>query len=166
MRHRVYGKKLGRTKNERTALFKTLVQSLFLTGTITTSRTKVFAIKGLVDKIINLAKTKDTRNLLQAYLSKDLQERLVKEIAPKFTDRISGYTSVLRVGTREGDRTTMVKMSIIGMEQLKPIEKKVVEKKVETKKEIKAKEAAPKKEIKEKIASKKTAPKIKSASKK
>lgn len=157
MRHRVYGKKLGRTKNERTALFKTLVQSLFLTGTITTSRTKVFAIKGLVDKIINLAKTKSTRNLLQAYLTKDLQDRLVKEIAPKFTDRISGYTNLVRVGTREGDRTTMVKMSIIGMEKLNPIEKKFVEKKIET---------APKKEVKEKITPKKTTSKAKSTSKK
>ena len=124
MRHRVYGKKLGRNKNERTALFKSLVQELILHGTITTSESKAKAIKGLVDKIINLAKSNNTRRLLQAFLvNKDLQERLVKEIVPKLGSRTSGYTSVMRMGEREGDRTTLVKMSIIGSEELKPLEK-------------------------------------------
>ena len=136
MRHRVYGKKLGRNKNERTALFKSLVQELFLHGTITTSESKAKAIKGLVDKIINLAKSKNTQRLLQAYFSnKDLQERLVKEIVPKLESRSSGYTSLMRMGVREGDRTTLIKMSIIGNEELKPLEKKEV--KTETKKEEK-----------------------------
>lgn len=139
MRHSVYGKKLGRTKNERTALFKSLVQELVLHGTITTTESKAKAIKGLVDKIINLAKNKNTQRLLQVYFSnKLLQERLVKEIAPKLENRVSGYTSTMRMGVREGDRTVVVKMSIIGNENLKPLEKAVkkeatskVEKKVE-----------------------------------
>ena len=93
-------------------------------GTITTSESKAKAIKGLVDKIINLAKSKNTQRLLSAYFSnKLLQERLVKEIVPKLENRTSGYTSLMRMGTREGDRTTLVKMSIIGSEQLKPLEK-------------------------------------------
>ncbi len=126
MRHRVYGKKLGRNKNERTALFKSLVQELFLHGTITTSEAKAKAVKGLVDKIINLAKSKNTHRLLQAYFSnKLLQERLVKEIAPKMENRTSGYTSLVRMGTRAGDQTMMVRMSLIGAEELKPLEKKV-----------------------------------------
>ncbi|MBI3103394.1 50S ribosomal protein L17 [Candidatus Daviesbacteria bacterium] len=123
MRHRVYGKKLGRNKNERRALFKSLVQELFLHGNLTTSEAKAKAIKGLADKIINLAKSKNSQRLLQAYFSnKLLQERLIKEIAPKLGNRISGYTSMIRMGAREGDSTTVVKMSIIGAEELKPLE--------------------------------------------
>lgn len=122
MRHRVYGKKLGRSKNERTALFKSLVQELVLHGTITTTEAKAKAIKGLVDKIINLAKNKNSKKLLQAYFSnKLLQERLVKEIVPKLGNRNSGYTSLLRLGVREGDRSLIVRMSLIGSEKLKPI---------------------------------------------
>lgn len=125
MRHRVYGKKLGRNKNERTALFKTLVQSLFTYGTIETSESKAKAVKGLVDKVINLAKSKNTQRLLQAYLlNKGLQERLIKEIAPKLDDRVSGYTTMLRLGVRQGDKTMMVRMSLIHSEELKPLEKK------------------------------------------
>lgn len=98
MRHRVYGKKLGRNKNERTALFKSLVQELLLHGTITTSQAKAKAIKGLVDKIINSTKSKDARK--------------------------SGYTKLVRLGTRLGDQTMMVKMSLI--EKIKPVAKKKV----------------------------------------
>lgn len=86
MRHRVYGKKLGRNKDERSALFKGLVQQLLLHGTITTSKARAKAIKGLVDKTINLTKNKGTRK--------------------------SGYTQLVRLGTRLGDQTMMVKMSL------------------------------------------------------
>lgn len=125
MRHRVYGKKLGRNKNERTALFKSLVQALFTYGTIKTSESKAKAVKGLVDKVINLAKRKNTERLLQTYLlNKALEERLIKEIAPKLDDRVSGYTTLLRLGERAGDKTMMVRMSLIHSEELKPLEKK------------------------------------------
>lgn len=120
MRHRVYGKKLGRNKNERTALFKSLVQQLFLHGTITTSETKAKAIKGMVDKIINLAKSKNSKRLLSAYFAKDIQDRLVKEILPKLGTRTSGYTSQIRTRIQVGDNATIVKMSLIGAEHLKP----------------------------------------------
>ena len=121
MRHRVYGKKLGRNKNERTALFKSLVQELILHGTIVTSQSKAKAVKGLVDKVINLAKNKNSQRLLSAYFSnKLLQERLIKEVVPKLENRVSGYTSLMRMGTRQGDQTMMVRMSLIGSEELKP----------------------------------------------
>lgn len=86
MRHRIYGKKLGRNKNERTRLFKRLVSSLLTHGTLTTSEAKAKAVKGLVDKSINLTKGKGTKG--------------------------SGYTQLVRLGTRLGDRTMMVKMSL------------------------------------------------------
>ncbi len=133
MRHRVYGKKLGRNKNERTRLFKGLVQELFLHGSLITSETKAKSIKGLVDKIINLAKNKNSQRLLQAYFTnKALEERVSGEIAPKLDGRVSGYTSMIRLGVQEGDRTTLVKMSIIGQEELKPLGKKEVKKETVT----------------------------------
>lgn len=118
MRHRVYGRKLNRNKNQRLGLFRSLVSSLFTYGTIQTSEAKAKAIKGMVDKIINLAKNK-----------KVYQFGLTKEILPKLGNRVSGYTSLIKMGIREGDRSLMVKMSLIGAEELKPLEKKVKEKK-------------------------------------
>lgn len=119
MRHRVYGSKLGRNKNERAALLKSLAIQLFLHGTITTSESKAKAVKGMIDKIINLAKNKNSQKLLESFSNKLLQERLIKEIAPKLQNRVSGYTSLIRLGEREGDRSTLVKMSLIGLDKLK-----------------------------------------------
>lgn len=149
MRHRVYGKKLSKNKNERTALFKSLVQSLFTYGTIETSESKAKAVKGLVDKVINLAKSKNTQRLLQSYLiNKALQERLIKEIAPKLDDRVSGYTTLLRLGVRQGDKTMMVRMSLIHSEELKPLEKKIAKvAKVSEPVKTKIKPVTPKKKV-------------------
>ncbi len=138
MRHRVYGKHLGRNKDQRDTLFKGLVQSLFTYGTIQTSEAKAKAIKGLVDKVVNLAKEKNTQSRLQTFLNdKNLRERLIKEIVPKLANRNSGYTSLVRLGTRFGDQTMMVKMSLIGAEELKPLEKELRIKNKELSKEEK-----------------------------
>lgn len=170
MRHRVYGKKLGRNKNERTALFKSLVQSLLTYGTIETSEAKAKAVKGLVDKVINLARNKNTEHkntqrLLQSYLiNKGLQERLIKEIAPKLDDRVSGYTTLLKLGARAGDKTKMVRMSLIHSEQLKPLEKKspkVVKAPDSVKAKVNPVIAKKKTENKKKVVSKKSVRRVK-----
>lgn len=138
MRHRVYGRHLGRNTDERNALFKSLVQSLFTYGTIETSEHKAKAVKGLIDRVVNLAKDKRTQPKLQSFLvDKNLRERLIKEIVPKLGKRVSGYTSIVRVGVRFGDSAMMVKMSLIGSEQLKPIEKAIVKSRQATDKKIK-----------------------------
>ncbi len=146
MRHRVYGKHLGRNKDERRALFKGLVQSLLSYGTIQTSETRAKAIKGLVDKIINSVK-KDTFSQDQ-----DLKEK-IKQILPKLGDKTSGYTSIIRMGTRLGDQTTMVKRSLIGAEELKPVKKEIRE--VEVKKSVSIKKETVKKaSVRRKVAKK------------
>lgn len=125
MRHRVYGSKLGRNKNQRTALFKNLVQSLILHSSIKTTESKARAIKGLIDKIITQAKNPDTRRLLQTFLiSKKTQEKLIKEIIPLLKSRTSGYTSLIRIGQRLGDGAMMVKISLLLEEKKKEKEKK------------------------------------------
>ena len=151
MRHRIYGKHLGRNNDERQTLFKGLVCSLISYGSIQTSETKAKAIKGLIDKVINVAKNKDTRRLLQNYLAdKNLQERLIKEIVPKLGNRNSGYTRLVRLGARLGDQTMMVRLSLIGSEELKPISREKVSKgkKVSKISEVKKEKSAVKKEEK------------------
>ena len=106
MRHKVYGRKLGRNKAERNSLFKNLLESLILHGFIQTTEAKAKAIKGLTDKIINQAKNKESRRLVQS-------ERLVKEILPRLKSRTSGYTSLVKLGPRQGDGAMMVRMSLL-----------------------------------------------------
>jgi len=148
VRHRVYGKHLGRDKDTRETLFKGLVQALLTHGTIQTSEAKAKAIKGLIDKVINSAKNKQV-----------FRFGLTKEILPKLGSRTSGYTSVVKMGRRLGDQTMMVKLSLIGAEEIKPIVKDTITKKQETsKKQVKTevkKVATPKKEVIKKPVAKK-----------
>lgn len=114
MRHRVYGKHLGRNKNERTALFRTLVHSLLVSESIETTYGKAKAIKGLVDKIITQAKSPATRSLVSQFLiNKKAHTKLMEEILPRVKSRNSGYTSIIKMGKRLGDNSLIVKMSLI-----------------------------------------------------
>ncbi len=130
MRHSVYGKKLSRNKNQRTALFKSLVQSLIISGSIQTTETKAKSIKGLVDKIINQAKSPNTQRLVSQFLiQKKVQDKLFNEVVPALSSRNSGYTSVVKMGRRLGDGAPIVKMSLL-LEETKsksPKATKVVE---------------------------------------
>ncbi|MBI2022296.1 50S ribosomal protein L17 [Candidatus Daviesbacteria bacterium] len=139
MRHRVYGKLLGRDKNQRTALFKALVQSLILSEKIQTTEAKAKAIKGLIDKLITQAKSPNTRRLVGQFLvSKQVQDKLIKDIAPRLKSRTSGYTSITKLGRRMGDGAMIVQMRLLveSVEPVKPV------------KSVKAKEAAAKAETK------------------
>ena len=114
MRHNVYGAHLGRDKNQRTALFKSLVQSLILFESIETTESKAKAVKGLVDKIINQAKSPSTQRLVSQFLvAKNTQAKLIKDLLPRLKDRTSGYTTMVKLGQRQGDGAMMVKMSLL-----------------------------------------------------
>ncbi len=99
MRHRIYGKHLGRDKDERDTLFKGLIQALLTHGTIETTEAKAKSIKGLVDKVINLAK--------------DERSSRASRTKKIYGNRTSGYTSLVKLGRRLGDQAMMVRMSLI-----------------------------------------------------
>lgn len=114
MRHKVYGRHLGRTKNQRTALFKSLVRSLFIAESIETTEAKAKSIKGLVDSLITQAKSANTRRLISQFISNPkIEDKLVKDLVPRMKGRISGYTSVVKLGRRLGDGAMMVKVSLL-----------------------------------------------------
>ena len=56
MRHQMVGKKLGRKKDERTALRRILIAQLIEHERIETTQTKALAIRGQTERLITLAK--------------------------------------------------------------------------------------------------------------
>jgi large subunit ribosomal protein L17 len=137
MRHRVFGRKLNRDYNARKALLKNLVSSLILHGSIETTEAKAKAIRGLVDKLVTKAKLKtlSDRRLIASFLpSKDVVNKLVDEIAPKFAGRQGGFTRILKLGKRMGDRAAIVKMEFVEKVEpgfFKPVKEKMVAPKIE-----------------------------------
>ncbi len=114
MRHNVYGRHLGRDKNERTALFKNLISSLILSEQIKTTEAKAKAIKGLVDKIINKAKkSKEKTSVSEFVINKEAQKKLFSDLTSRFKDRSSGYTTMVKLGRRQGDNSMQVVLSFV-----------------------------------------------------
>jgi len=113
MKKNVFGRKFSRNTNQRKALFKSLISSLILEESIKTTLEKAKAIKGDVDKIVNKAKNKESKlaaRVLAPSLGKDAINKVIADIAPRFKDRSSGYTRIMKLGRRFSDNAAMVLM--------------------------------------------------------
>jgi large subunit ribosomal protein L17 len=123
MRHQVAGYKLGRTKDQRTALRKNLINQLFEHERIRTTRTKAQAIRGDAERLITLARNSipgsdtdkvNARRLAAARLSNpDTVRKLFDDIAPRYVNRPGGYTRMLRLGQRLGDAADIVMLELV-----------------------------------------------------
>jgi large subunit ribosomal protein L17 len=125
MRHQVAGFKLNRTKGARIALRRNLIKQFLTNERIRTTVTKAAAIRGEAEKMITVARNvKDAtddekvaaRRLIVARLggnSNDVVKKLFDEIAPRFADRKGGYTRVLKLGPRFGDKAEMAILELV-----------------------------------------------------
>ena len=152
MRKNVFGRQLKRDKNERKALFKSLISSFILRGNIKTTQAKAKSVKGEIDKLVTKAKKNKLPNSGE-YLTQDALNKL-KSIAPNFS-RNSGFTRIIKLGNRFSDNASYVLMEWV--EEIKKIAKtsKKKEVKVEkTKTRAKTKKAPVKKTPTERRATK------------
>jgi large subunit ribosomal protein L17 len=123
MRHKVAGYKLGRSKDQRIALRRNLVNQLFEHERIQTTQTKAAAIRGQAERLITLAKDGNAagdakmvhaRRIAASRLSNaDVVKKLFDDIAPRFADRPGGYTRVVKLGPRVGDAAEMVLLELV-----------------------------------------------------
>jgi len=116
MKHRVVGRRLDRTTEHRTAMFRNLVTSLFRHERIKTTTPKAKEIKRFADKFITLAKKGTPHARRQA--NRDVRDvevlnKLFDTLGPRFKDRPGGYTRVVRVGRRAGDAAEMAKIDLV-----------------------------------------------------
>ena len=117
MAHRVDGRKLSRKHGPRMALYRNLTVSVLRYERVKTTEAKAKEIKGRVERMITLAKRGDL-NARRAVISQLPDEPLVvrklfDEIAPKYADRTSGYTRLVRVGQRLGDAAPIVQIELV-----------------------------------------------------
>ena len=123
MRHQVAGYKLGRTKDQRIGLRRTLINQLFTHERIQTTRAKAMAIRGDAEKLITLARNSEkgddaakvyARRQAAAELNDAaVVKRLFDEIAPRFSSRNGGYTRIFKLGPRQGDAAEMVLIELV-----------------------------------------------------
>jgi large subunit ribosomal protein L17 len=71
MRHRIAGRKLGRTSDRRKALYRNLVMDLFRYERLKTTAVKARAIRGHAEKLITLSRRGQTDLILELALAND-----------------------------------------------------------------------------------------------
>jgi large subunit ribosomal protein L17 len=151
-RHGYKGRKFGRERDQREALIKNLASSLVQYESIETTLHKAKSLVPYVEKLITKAKKGDLHNRRQILASLDTVEaahKLVDDIAPKLTGRVSGHLRIERTTLRRGDNTQMARVSFVDDLKEAPVAKAVATPKAATTKAPAKKPAARKPAAKE-----------------
>lgn len=117
MAHKIDGRKLGRKTGPRLALFKSLTVAVLRYEQVKTTEARAKEIRGRVERMITLAKqgSLSARRRVVAEMPDEplVIDKLFKEIAPKYADRTSGYTRIVRIGQRNGDAAPIVQIELV-----------------------------------------------------
>ena len=120
MRHQNKGRELGRKRNQRKALFRTMLGSLIVHEKIETTEAKAKELSGKIDRLICKAKkTNDpTRKLaiirdLKKYIPAVAVKKIIGEFLTKFEKRNSGYTRIIKLVTRKSDSARMAVIEFV-----------------------------------------------------
>lgn len=115
-RHGYKGRKFHRERDQRRALMKGLADSLVKYEKIETTEMKAKELVPYIEKLITKAKKGDLHNrrrVIAGLQTVESAHKLVDEIAPKLTGRVSGHVRVTRTRARRGDNAQLAKVSFV-----------------------------------------------------
>ena len=117
MAHRIDGRKLGRKTAPRKALYANLIVAVLRYEQIKTTEAHAKEVRGMVERVITLSKSgnlADRRRIVAELPEEPLViEKLYDEIAPRYGDRNSGFTRIVKIGPRPGDNAPMVQLELV-----------------------------------------------------
>lgn len=117
MKHGKWKLKLNRTSSHRNHLLRNLATSLIMHARIKTTVAKAKALKPIADKMVTLGKrnTAASRIKLNGYLYSQPQVMpKLDELVRRYADRAGGYTRIIRMGHRRGDKAPMAMIEYVG----------------------------------------------------
>ena len=109
------GRKFGRTKEQREAMFASMAASLIAHGAIVTTEDKAKDLSQIIEPMITRARkgTVASRRLLAKTLPTAAVKKLVDEVAPKYTERPGGYTRIIQMRRRNTDGARMARVELV-----------------------------------------------------
>ncbi len=116
MGHAKAGRKLGRDRAHRRAMFRNLMTELFRHERIKTTEAKAKAVQGEAEKLITLARRGDLharRQIMSEIADKAIVDKLIHVIGPDMAERPGGFTRILKLGARSGDNAPMVFLELV-----------------------------------------------------
>jgi large subunit ribosomal protein L17 len=177
MRHRIAGRKLGRTTAHRQALLRNLSKELLEKEKIKTTLSKAKELQPYAEKLVTLSKRETLharRLVLRKIQDKKVVAKLFDALSARYAQRPGGYTRVIKLGPRPGDNAEMAIIELVEAESVhegeasgegkgkgkaRKTKKKAAAKKPEAKKAGTARKAKAAAEPKKKDAGKKKAAK-------
>ena len=109
-------RKLGRSTDQRIAMFRSLTTNLLKYGKIETTVTRAKETRKFAERMITLGKRGDLharRQELAFITEESVVKDLFDNIAPKYAERNGGYTRILKLGPRQGDSAEIVFLELV-----------------------------------------------------
>ena len=116
MRHRIKGRKLGRTAAHRKATLRNMATSLFRHERIETTTAKAKELRPFAERMITLAKRGDLharRLAARKIQDREVLGKLFSDLGPRFAERPGGYTRIRKLGHRRGDAAEMALIELV-----------------------------------------------------
>lgn len=116
MRHRISGRHLSRTINQRKNLYRSQLRSLFTNGFINTTVAKAKSILPLAEKIALAAVKADLnsrRYLFTFFQDRNVVNNIVTAFSTTFAGQTQNFTEFHNVKYRQGDNALIVRLSFV-----------------------------------------------------
>jgi len=111
------GRKLGRTTGERKALLANLATELFKHEEIVTTEAKAKELRRFAERVISSAKKgglNSFREVKREIRDKEVIKKIFETLVPRFKEREGGYTKIIKLGYRQGDRARVDLVKLCG----------------------------------------------------
>ena len=111
----------GGSSQHQKLMMANLAASLIAAEAIVTTEAKAKALRPIAEKLITKAKKAQDGEMrihrirqIQAYLNdKEMTEKLVNDVATRYTERPGGYTRIYKLGPRHGDNAPMARIELV-----------------------------------------------------
>ena len=116
MRHKVSGRRLGRTSSHRKSMMQSMSASLIEHEIIRTTVEKAKELRRELEPLITRAKEDSLHNRRISFdrlRNRDAVQKLFLELGPRFKQRPGGYLRILRCGFRPGDSAPMAYVELV-----------------------------------------------------
>ncbi|MDE0927970.1 MAG: 50S ribosomal protein L17 [Acidimicrobiales bacterium] len=110
------GRRFGGSAAHQKSMMANLVASLIAAEAIVTTEAKAKALRPIAEKMITKAKKGGLHNHRQvvAFMrDKEMTAKLFDEIGPRYAERSGGYTRILKIGPRHGDKAPMARIELV-----------------------------------------------------
>jgi large subunit ribosomal protein L17 len=116
VRHRLGNRKLSRATDQRLAMLRSIVRSLFISGKIKLTLTRAKEARRLAERLITACKQNNLnsrRRVEEALGERKLVSQIFKTFPDRFEGRAGGYTRIVKIGSRQGDNAPMALLEIL-----------------------------------------------------